>query len=243
MRTHVSIGLVGDRDDARVAHRAIPIALELASAALHVRVEHEWIPTPDAARVERLSRLDGVWCVPGSPYAGPQGALSAIRRARENALPFLGTCGGFQHAVIEYARNALGWSDAVHGESPSGTGRVVISPLACGVLEGGGVVRPLAGTRLAAAYGAGEVEEEYLCSYGVNPDLRVALVAGPLREAATDLAGDLRAVELDGHPFFVATLFQPERAALRGALPPLVAAFVGACAMRAQAARGMAGVG
>jgi len=55
-------------------------------------------------------------------------------------------------------------------------------------------------------------------------------VAGPLRESARDDTGDLRAVELDDHPFFVATLFQPERAALRGQPAPLVNAFLAACA-------------
>ena len=64
------------------------------------------------------------------------------------------------------------------------------------------------------------------CRYGLNPAFREALTAGPLRVAAEDGVGDVRAVELAGHPFFVATLFQPERAALRGALPPLAAALV-----------------
>ena len=83
--------------------------------------------------------------------------------------------------------------------------------------------------RIAAAYASDEATEEYLCSYGVNPDFRASLAGGPLREAARDDTGDLRGVELDGHPFFVATLFQPERAALRGKPAPLVTAFLRAC--------------
>jgi CTP synthase (UTP-ammonia lyase) len=63
----------------------------------------------------------------------------------------------------------------------------------------------------------------------LNPEFRAALVSGPLRESASDEAGDLRAVELDGHPFFVATLFQPERAALTGKPVPIAAAFLKAC--------------
>jgi CTP synthase (UTP-ammonia lyase) len=62
-------------------------------------------------------------------------------------------------------------------------------------------------------------------------------VGGPLRAGATDDAGDVRAIELDGHPFFVAMLCQPERAALRGLVPPLVGAFVGACARVASESR------
>jgi CTP synthase (UTP-ammonia lyase) len=161
-----------------------------------------------------------------------QGALLAIRHAREARIPFLGTCGGFQHAVIEYAQHVLGWSDADHAESSPEAERAVITPLTCGILEGEGSVRLFPGTRIAAAYGVPEATEEYLCRYGVNPVFREALVAGPLRAAADDEAGDLRAVELDHHPFFVATLFQPERAAFKGRSAPLVVSFARACASR-----------
>jgi CTP synthase (UTP-ammonia lyase) len=157
------------------------------------------------------------------------GALSAIRCAREMRRPFLGTCGGFQHAVIEYARNVLGWEDADHAETAPGGERLVIAPLACALVEVRDAIRLRAGTRIAAACGTDEIIEGYHCSYGLAPAFRDRLVAGPLRVSAEDAAGEVRAVELDDHPFFVATLFQPERAALEGRLPPLVAAFARAC--------------
>ena len=157
------------------------------------------------------------------------GALLAIRYARENGLPFLGTCGGFQHAVIEYAQNVLGWSDATHAETTPHASRNVISPLSCGLLEGEGRVRFVPDTKLEAAYGAPETSAEYFCRFALNPEFRDALVSGPLREAASDEAGDVRAVELEGHPFFVATLFQPERAALNGKSVPIAKAFLEAC--------------
>ena len=78
--------------------------------------------------------------------------------------------------------------------------------------------------------GASQTTETYHCRYGLNPQFRAALVAGPLRAAADDSTGEVRAVELDGHPFFVAALFQPERAALTGRPAPLVSAFLSACA-------------
>jgi CTP synthase (UTP-ammonia lyase) len=229
MATDIIIGLVGDRSPDVVAHQVIPMALQMAAKALDIGVAYAWIPTEEVVSVSRLFGLDGMWCVPGGPYRSTAGALAAIRYARETQLPFLGTCAGFQHAVIEYARNVLRWSDAEHTESSPDTARAVISPLTCGVLDDEGSVRFFPGTRLAAAYGVSEATEEYLCRYGVNPAFREALVAGPLRAAGEDVSGDLRAVELDGHPFFVATLFQPERAALKGTLPPLVVAFVRAC--------------
>jgi CTP synthase (UTP-ammonia lyase) len=161
-----------------------------------------------------------------------EGALLAIRHARERHVPFLGTCGGFQHAVIEYAHNVLGWGDATHAETTPEAARNVISPLSCALLDVEGRVRFLPGTKLEAAYGVTEIAAEYMCRFGLNPEFKSALVSGPLREAASDDAGDLRAVELDGHPFFVGTLFQPERAALKGRPVPIVAAFLEAVGAR-----------
>lgn len=228
MKTRVTVGLIGDRSDSVPAHRAIPLALENAGEALGIEAAYEWVPTERIRSASRVAAFDGLWCVPGSPYRSMEGALLAIRCAREGRIAFLGTCGGFQHAIIEYARNVLGWQQATHGETDSTATLAVISPLSCGILNGSGSVQLLSGTRIAAAYGTDEANEEYLCSYGVNPDFRASLVSGPLRESAQDDTGELRAIELDDHPFFVGTLFQPERAALRGRPAPLVTAFLSA---------------
>lgn len=230
MQNNMTIGLIGDYDASVPAHQAIPLALEGAAKLLQVDVAFEWVPTEEITSVSRITSFDGMWCVPASPYRNMDGALLAIRYARENAVPFLGTCGGFQHAVVEYARNVLGWADAEHAESAPGIGRAVISPLECALVEATGSVRLFAGSRIAAAYGAGETMEGYRCRYGLNPEFQTAIVAGPLRASANDETGEVRAIELDGHPFFVATLFQPERAALKGEVAPLVVAFVRACA-------------
>lgn len=131
--------------------------------------------------------------------------------------------------MIEYARNALHWPDAEHAETSPDAYRAVIAPLECPLVEAKGTVKFVVGSRIACAYGTAEAHEGYRCSYGVNPKFQAELVAGPLRASAHDAEGELSAVELDAHPFFIATLFQPERAALQGQLPPLVAAFVTAC--------------
>ena len=227
---HALIGLVGDFDSSVPAHQAIPLALKQAAEELRIEVGFEWVPTEEILSVSRLSGFDGLWCVPASPYRNMDGALLAIRHAREKAIPFLGTCGGFQHAVIEYARNVLGWADADHAETAPDSTRAVISPLECALVEATGSVRLFPGTRIASAYGAKETTEGYRCRYGLNPEFQAALVAGPLRAAADDETGGVRALELDDHPFFVATLFQPERAALKGESAPLVVSFVRACA-------------
>jgi CTP synthase (UTP-ammonia lyase) len=230
MRKNVTVGLIGDYSRAVPAHQAIPLALQRAADSLRIEVGFEWVPTDEVTSVARISRFDGLWCVPASPYRSMDGALLAIRHARESAIPFLGTCGGFQHAVVEYARNFLGWADAEHAETAPTAVRAVISALECALVEVTGSVRLFPGTRIASAYAVNETTEGYQCRYGLNPEFQAALVAGPLRAAADDETGEVRAVELDGHPFFVATLFQPERAALKGQSAPLVASFVSACA-------------
>lgn len=222
----LQIGLIGDRNDGVVAHRAIPLALGMAADACGVEIEPVWVPTEQVGDGAALAELDGIWCVPASPYRDMDGALKAIRVARERHVPFLGTCGGFQHAVIEYARNVLDWPDAEHAETAPQAERHVIVPLLCSLVEVNNAVHLVEGSRLAQIYGTGSIVEGYYCSYGLSPGFRNALADGPLRIDALDDAGDVRGVELDSHPFFFATLFQHERGALQGRLPPLVRAFV-----------------
>ena len=226
MATPTRIGLIGDHDATVLAHQAIPIALQLAEKALALAVAFEWVPTAEILQPSRVANFDGLWCVPASPYRRMEGALLAIQFAREHGRPFLGTCGGFQHAIIEYARNVLGWADAEHAETAPDSIRPVIAPLACALVEATDAVHFRPGSRIAAAYGCERTSEGYQCRYGLNPKFQATLLSGPLRAGAHDAAGEIRAVELDGHPFFLATLFQPERAALKGQLPPLAAAFV-----------------
>lgn len=232
MPHRVSIGLVGDHDPSVTAHRAIPLALRACGLSLGTEVAPTWLPTDAIQSTAACEGFDGLWCVPASPYRSMAGALLAIRHAREQRVPFLGTCGGFQHAVLEYARNVLGWADAEHAETAPDAARMVVAPLACSLVEVSDAVHLLPGTHIAAAYRASQARECYHCRYGINPDFREALMGGALHASALDSAGDVRAVEFDGHPFFVATLFQPERAALQGQVPPLVQAFIRVCVER-----------
>ncbi len=124
------IALVGDYSPDIVAHQAIPLAIDDAAAVLELVADYDWLTTSDISSGEDLVGYDAIWVVPGSPYQHPEGALTAIRYARENSIPFLGTCGGFQHAILEYARNVLGWRDAAHAETET-SGRMVIAPLTC----------------------------------------------------------------------------------------------------------------
>jgi CTP synthase (UTP-ammonia lyase) len=177
-------------------------------------------------RGKRLAQFAGFWIGPGSPYASMDGALSAIRLARERRIPLLGTCGGFQHIIIEYARNVLGYNDAEHEESAPGAAHHVISRLACSLAGRTMTIALQPGSILAEIYGQTTVKEEYLCNFGVNPEYIDALRQGPLHVAASDAEGAVRTVELPGHPFFVGTLFLPQHRSTAREPHPLVDRFL-----------------
>ena len=234
----VSIALVGDYNPTVIAHQAIPRALELSSRAAGTAASWAWVGTAtigaDASAL--LSRHDAIWCVPASPYASMEGALGAIRFARQSGRPFLGSCGGSQHALLEYARNVLRLADADHAETNPHAAMPLISALSCALVEKADRIRLVEGSRVFQICGAAEIEETYHCSYGLNPALEHLLDGSALRISGRDAAGEVRAFELAGHPFFIGTLFQPERAALQGRRHPLIDAFFCAAAERRRAA-------
>ncbi|AKL11582.1 TPA: CTP synthase [Kluyvera intermedia] len=219
------IALVGDYNHDVVAHQAIPLAIDDAAAVLEITADYDWLATSEIRSSDDLVGYDAIWVVPASPYKNPQGAFIAIQYARENAIPFLGTCGGFQHAIIEYARHVMGVSDAAHQETDS-TGRMVIVPLSCSLVEQVAEIELRPNTLIARAYGQEKISEGYHCNYGISPEFAAELEKCDMRVTGWDEDGEIRAVELTNHPFFVATLFQHERNALAGRPVPLVQAML-----------------
>lgn len=219
------IALVGDFNPDVIAHQAISKALALAADG--AEVQPEWLGAESALHAD-LNAYAGFWCVPASPYRSMEGALRVIRFAREKDRPFLGTCGGCQHAVLEFARNVLKISAAGHKESDPTTSEPVITNLACSLIEASETLRPVKGTRFHEIYGADEIRETYHCSYGLNPDYIPRLVQGGLRVGVLGPNGEARAIELPAHRFFLATLFQPERSSLSGKRHPVITSFVAA---------------
>lgn len=229
MRT---IALVGDRDDQVLAHRAIPQALAIANTGRGEPIDHRWVGTAElAAPVDDvLGAFSAIWCVPASPYENMDGALAAIRYARVTDRPFLGTCGGFQHALIEYFRNVLGHKGADNLESNGATDMPVVAPLQCSLVEQTGDIYLREGSRIRGIYGQKACHEGYHCSYGFNDSYRTLVADSPLDFSGYDANGAPRAFELPGHPFYIGTLFQPERSALADTGHPLISAFVAAAA-------------
>src|SRR5688500_8918395 len=234
MTTKPRIALIGDYNAAAKAHQGIPRALMLACEG-EGGCEWDWLHTSTLLDdpSKQLAGFHGVWCVPASPYANTRGALAAIRFARHTGRPFLGTCGGFQHALLEYAEAVWSVRQPAHAEIDPAATDPVIAPLTCSLVEQSGEIHFKKGSRLAAIYGTDTATEEYHCRYGLSPGYADRFATWPLRVSARDGDGEVRAIELDGHPFFFATLFQPERSGLVDRKHPLVAAFVAAVYERA----------
>jgi CTP synthase (UTP-ammonia lyase) len=223
-----TIALVGDRSPSVRAHARIPLLVDALRRRDGVVLDPYWIPSEEAGADGALDGFDGIWIVPGSPYRDPEGAIAAARTARERGIPFLGTCGGFQHAAVMLARDLAGIPDAAHAEY-DGPGEPVVVALECSLVGHEGAIHYTPGSRIAAIMGVERSLERYHCSYGIDQPYIERLEAHGVRFTARDDAGDVRAMELPGHPFFLGTLFQPELAGDGTRAHPIVRAFAAAC--------------
>jgi len=231
--TTATIALVGNRSQSVRAHARIPLLVEALRRRDGLVVEPYWMPSEDAEDPAALGGFDGIWVVPGSPYTSAEGAITAARVARESGVPFLGTCGGFQHAVLMLARDLCDIPAAAHEEyGPDGT--LVIVALECSLAghEGGIVFTP--GSLMERIMGVERSVERYHCAYGLDPAYVDVLTARGVRFSAHDALGDVRALELPDHPFFLGTLFQPELAGDGSRAHPVVRAFASACVAQAR---------
>ncbi|MCK9874958.1 hypothetical protein MXD59_04030 [Frankia sp. Ag45/Mut15] len=249
------MALVGDRSAEVAAHARIPELLEALRLRDGLPLDAYWIPTDEilpaatadssadrlptglAASAGFLAGFDGVWLVPGSPYASEAGALAAVRTAREQGIPLLGTCGGLQHVALEFARSVCGRPDAAHAENdPSATAPLIV-PITCALDGHEGVVLVTPNSLAERLIGADRTVGRYYCSYGINPSDTGLLLAHGLRFSGVDETGEVRVLELPGHPFFLATLFQPELGSDAGRVHPVIRGFAEAAVARAAARR------
>lgn len=203
------VALVGDRTPNVVSHTRIPQLLDALAAHDRLVLDAYWIPSEDAETEGAVRGFDAVWVVPGSPYRSEAGVLAAIRTARTEGIPFLGTCGGFQHALLEFARGACGLPKVAHAENDPDAEDFLIEPLACSLAGHEDTVVLEAGSLAQSVIGAERTVERYSCHYGPSRHLDTLRVHG-LRFSGRDTQGQVRMAELPGHPFFLASLFQPE---------------------------------
>jgi CTP synthase (UTP-ammonia lyase) len=136
--------------------------------------------------------------------------------------------------AIEFARNVCGLGPVGHGETDPESTDLLIEPLQCSLVGEERTVEVMAGTTVAAAMGAGPSTERFFCSYGLAARHVPTLEAHGLVVSARDEAGEVRAVELPGHPWFVGSLWQPELSSDPTWVHPLITGFANAVRSHAQ---------
>lgn len=228
----MKIAIIGEYDPCFEPHVLTDAALDHSARLLKVTNQREWLSTADIS-ADVLEEFDGAWIGPGSPYRDMARTLQLIQRARLGNIPCLGTCGGFQHMVIEFARNQLGLVDAAHAEYDPYASQLIVSKLACS-LAGREMLLSLAPDSLVArTYRQTTAMERYYCNFGVNPVYARQISAGGFRIVGSDSEGEARVMELSTHPFFVGTLYLPQSRSTAESPHPLVTAFLRAARQRA----------
>ncbi len=240
--SNTRIALIGDYNASLTAHITISPALELAAKASNVDVEPVWIHTSyieaDHQRRDTIIAFLRRNMVRTRPslcerrrcnlryIAGPHRRNPILRHvcwlpARSNRV--------FQE------RDRYNQRSARRVESRSGT--PLISKLSCSFVEVNGTVRLISGSLSQRLSGTDRVEEDYRCNYGLNPEFAPLLHGrNDIRIEGTDDSGEVRIIRLQNHPFFIATLFQPQRSALKGLVHPLIREFVSVSAYRSHGA-------
>ena len=237
----VTIGLVGKYVALHDAYLSVAEALRHAGYALGAKVDIKWIdsePLCDANADELLGGLDGIIVPGGFGGRGVEGMICAARFARENALPYFGICLGMQIAVIEYARNVLGISDANSGEFDELCAHKVIDfmPGQSDDVDKGGTLRLGAypcvirrGTTMERCYGTREISERHRHRYEFNNEYREALEGAGLCLSGLSPDGRLvETVELDDRDFYVGVQYHPEFKSRPDRAHPLFRGFIDA---------------
>ncbi len=242
----VRIALVGKYVALQDAYLSVAEALRHSGFHHDATVEVDWVDseqlTSDAVALERLGGADGILIPGGFGGRGIEGKIRAARVAREQRIPYLGVCLGMQVAVMEFGRHVAGMDGANSTEFDPETPHPVIDllPEQKEVTDLGGTMRlgadPVkihAGTRARALYGEAVIYERHRHRYEVNLFLRRRLEAAGLIVSGTSPDERLvEMIELDDHPFFVASQFHPEFKSRPERPAPLFRDFVGAALQR-----------
>ncbi len=219
----VRIGLIGKYIELKDAYKSINEAFIHAGVANECKVKIEWIHSEkiDKDNVQaRLDGLNGLLVAPGFGDRGIEGKIEAIKYARENNIPFLGICLGMQCAVIEFARNVLGWSDAHSTEMNKNTKHPVIDIMEeqKKVTKKGGTMRLgeyscnlTKGSRIANIYGKTKISERHRHRFEFNNKFLKDFEEAGMNPSGINPDGNLvEIIELKNHPWFVGVQYHPE---------------------------------
>lgn len=219
----VNIGLVGKYVELKDAYKSIVESFVHAGTANKCKVKVKWIHSEHLTEEnaeEKLMGLDGVLVAPGFGERGIEGKIRAVQIARERKIPFFGICLGMQMAVIEYARNVLGFADANSTEMNPSTKHPVIDMMEAQkkITNKGGTMRLGAyacelkkGSRAHEAYGKTMVSERHRHRYELNNKFVEPLkLAGMVPSGINPENKLVEIIELPEHPWFVGVQFHPE---------------------------------
>jgi CTP synthase len=235
----ITVSMVGKYMALQDAYISVTEAIRHGGIANDAQVEIRRVDSEQIEEQGPEKLLDGVHgvVVPGG-YGdrGVEGKIMAIQYLRENKIPFLGLCLGMQCAVIEFARNACGWTDANSAEFSSTTEHPVLAllPEQEGVSDKGATqrlgaypMRIMPGTRARGVYGSARASERHRHRYEVNNQFRSELEDRGLVTAGVSPDGELvELVELPDHPFFLGSQYHPEFKSRPNRAHPLFRNFV-----------------
>jgi len=238
-KSEVTIGLVGKYVELKDSYKSISESFIHGGVANETKVNVKWIHsetiTSENAK-EILSGLDGILVAPGFGSRGISGKIETVRFARENNVPFLGICLGMQCAVIEFARNVLGLSEAHTTEIVENCKSPVISMMSeqKNISNLGGTMRLGAyqchltpGSKVSKAYNTDKISERHRHRYEFNNEFLGLFEENGMRATGKNPdTGLVEVVEIDSHPWFVGAQFHPEYKSTVANPHPLFVAFV-----------------
>ena len=233
-RGHVTIGLIGKYTKLHDAYLSVAEALHHGGYENGVHVDIRWIESEDLEEQNPetiLGDVDGILVPGGFGVRGVEGKMQAARYAREHDVPYLGICLGMQTAVMEFARDVLGYEDADSAEfNEESTHKVIdFMPDQRGNIPKGGTMRLGAypcvirsGSILKRAYGKKEIQERHRHRYEFNNEYREAIQLAGMDVTGTSPDGRLvEAVEIPALRFFVGVQYHPEFKSRPNAAHPL----------------------
>lgn len=237
----VKVALVGKYTQLHDAYISVVESLKHGAVAHNASVSIKWIPsedlTPENAD-ELLGDVNGILVPGGFGDRGVEGKITAIQYAREHKIPFLGLCLGMQLAIVEFARNVVGFADAHSAElNPATTHPVIhLMPDQDGVEDLGGTLRlgsyPCIldkSSKAYALYGSEHIDERHRHRYEVNNYYRDDLTSHGLKLSGLSPDGRIvEMIEIPEHPWFVATQAHPEFKSRPNRPHPLFKGFIGA---------------
>lgn len=222
------IAILGDYNPLFSTHIALNRSIRQVKRIFGTGIHFDWINTKDFNFQKAFCRIYcGLWIAPGSPYKDMKNVLETITFVRQNNIPTLGNCGGFQHMVLEYARNVCGITEADHEETNPNAQDLLISKLSCSLV--GKTNRLTITDKKSILYQIIKKEElsgRYFCTYGINDNYLSILKARGFKPTAISDEGKVHAFEIENHPFFLGTLFQPALTSTFVSPNPIIVEFI-----------------